>query len=203
MHFPLQGPAGRLDALLDEPGIAPVALAVVAHPHPQYGGTMQSRVVFEMAQALLRVGAAVVRFNYRGVGLSAGTFTEEGAREDFRAVLEAAAARFAPLPVWALGYSLGAWVAMTVGARDPRVEALVGVAPVVGHYDFEDVVTSGTPTFLVAAGADEMTPARQVQQFYGRLGEPRELVVVDGADHAFTGMAIEVGDAVEQLLGAS
>jgi alpha/beta superfamily hydrolase len=144
-----------------------------------------------------------VRFNYRGVGLSAGEFSEEGAREDFRAAVDATAARFGPCPIWALGYSLGAWVAMTAGAADSRVEALLGVAPVVGDYDFDAIVTSETPKFLVAAGADELTPAKQVQKFYGRLCEPRELVVVDGADHAFTGMAIEVGDAVEQLLGAN
>lgn len=201
MHVPLQGPAGRLDALLDEPGLDPVAVAVVAAPHPQYGGTMRSRVVFEMTQALLRVGAAVLRFNYRGVGLSAGEFSEEGALEDFRAALEAAAARFPGIPAWALGYSLGSWVALTAGASDARVAALVGVAPVVGHYDFAAATAATAPVFLVAAGNDEMTPVKQVRQFYGRLGEPRELVVIDGADHAFTGMAIEVGDAVEQLLG--
>jgi alpha/beta superfamily hydrolase len=201
MHFDLRGPAGRLDALIDLPGGPVRAAAVLCHPHPGYGGTMRSRVLHEAAQGLTSVGVAVLRFNYRGVGSSAGAFTAgAGEVEDFGAAVESLRERWPAAAVWAAGYSFGAWVAMTAGAADAGVEALVGIAPPVGHHDFSALVTCTRPKFLIAAERDEVCPLKDVRRFYACLPEPRELVVIDGADHTFDGKAGEVGDAVRELL---
>jgi hypothetical protein len=202
MHLDLESSAGRLEALIDLPAGAPRAGAVLAASHPDEVGSMRSRLLHETARALTHIGVAAVRFNYRGVGLSAGTFTNGPAETGaLRAILDLLADRYPNLPLWALGYSFGAWVAMTAGAHDPRVEALVGIAPPVERYDFSALLDCTTPKFLIQAERDDLTPLKAAQRFYGRLPEPRELVVIEGADHAFDGKASEVGEAIEDLLG--
>jgi alpha/beta superfamily hydrolase len=198
----IQGPEGPLEALLEAPAVRARAAAVFAHPHPLYGGTMHSRVVFQAAKALARIGVAVLRFNFRGVGRSAGTFDDgAGEREDYRAALDFVAAQYPGLPLWTAGFSFGAWIAMTVGADDPRGRVLLGIAPVVDRYDFGRVRTSTKPKFLIHGERDEVVSLKDVRRFYSELFEPKELVVIDAADHLFDGKASEVGDAIEDLLG--
>jgi alpha/beta superfamily hydrolase len=197
----LDGPAGRLEARIDEPSGAPRAVAVVAPPHPELGGTLHDRVVYHATQGLTRAGSAVVRFSFRGAGASEGTFTGgPGERDDFRAVLDAAAARYPGLPVWAVGYSFGAWIATEVGALDPRVALMVAIAPPIGGYDFAEAARAGKPVFLVHGERDQLCPVKAVQRFYGTLAEPRELVVIDAADHLFDGHVGEIADALADLL---
>jgi uncharacterized protein len=199
----IEGPVGRLEARWDiTPNVPPRAVAVVASPHPQYGGTMQDRVIYHATQGLLRVGCAVLRFNYRGVGTSAGAFDDgTGEMDDYRAALDAAAARFPNVPIWAIGYSFGAHKAMVAGANDPRVELLLGIAALVDTDDYAAVRTSDKPKLLVHGERDEMCPLKTIRRFYGELEEPRELVIIDMADHFFDGHTSEVADAVEDLLG--
>ena len=104
------------------------------------------------------------------------------------------------LPIWACGYSFGSWIALTDGAIDDRVCCLVGVAPPVGEYDYSAVGTCRKPVFLVHGERDQLTPLGAVRRFYAGLDEPKELVVIDGADHGFDGTASQVGDALEELL---
>src|SRR6185436_4885280 len=112
----LTGPAGPLEALLDEPVSPPRAVAVFAHPHPQYGGNMHTKAVYQGAKGLARAGCAVLRFNFRGVGRSQGEFDKgEGEVADFRAALDYIAARYPGVPLWAAGFSFGAWVALEAG----------------------------------------------------------------------------------------
>jgi alpha/beta superfamily hydrolase len=197
----LDGPAGRLEARIDEPGAPPRAVAVVAPPHPELGGTLHDRVVYHATQGLTRAGSAVVRFTFRGAGASDGTFTGgPGERDDFRAVVDAAVTRYPGLPVWAVGYSFGAWIAAEVGAVDPRVTQLVAIAPPVSSYDFDAAVQAGKPVFLVHGERDHLCPLKAVQRFYATLAEPRELVVVDGADHLFDGHVSEIADTLADLL---
>jgi uncharacterized protein len=204
----LRGPAGRLEALLDTPEPAPVRAAVVfAHPHPQHGGTMHTKVVYQGTKALARIGCAVLRFNFRGVGASEGAFDRgEGEHADFRAGLDYMSARYPGVPLWAAGFSFGSWVALEVGALDERVSVLIGIAPPVvtsvsGHnYTFENTLESLKPKFFVQGEADEVCPLEGLWQFYGRLNEPKEIVVIDGADHLFDGRTQEVGEALEDLL---
>jgi len=212
------GPAGRLEALLDLPapgrGVTPDGLAqtglasgvraavVFGHPHPQYGGTMHTKAVYHSAKALARVGCAVLRFNFRGAGRSAGTFANgPGEMDDFRAGLDFVHARYPDAPLWAAGMSFGAWIGLTVGVDDPRATLLMGVAVPVGHYDFTPVLSSTKPKFFIHGERDEVASLKTMREFYARAAEPKELVVIDAADHLFDGRVSEVGDAVEDLLG--
>jgi alpha/beta superfamily hydrolase len=212
----LAGPAGSLEALLDEPGPErqgfdqpPFRAAVVfAHPHPEFGGTMHTKVVYRAAKGLARIGCAVLRFNFRGVGRSEGTFDQgEGEKQDFTAALDYMSGRYSRIPLWAGGFSFGSWVALEVGAVDDRVSVLIGLAPPVatsvsGHsYTFENTLASRKPKFFVQGESDEVCPIEGMWAFYGKLEEPKELVVIDGADHLFEARAQEVGDALEDLLG--
>lgn len=214
----IQGPAGRLEALLDEPaaeravsadglfvpgnGGAMRAAVVFAHPHTQYGGTMHTKVVYQAAKALARIGCAVLRFNFRGAGRSDGGFTNgPGEMDDFRAALDFMSAHYAGARLWAAGMSFGAWIALTVGAGDPRVTTLIGIAPPLARYDFEPVARSTTPKFFIQGERDELCPLKDMREFYARAAEPKELVVIDGADHLFDGKVSEVADAIEDLLG--
>ncbi len=197
----IPGPAGPLEVLLDVPAEAPRAAVVFAHPLPTQGGTMHTKVVFQAAKGLTRIGCVVLRFNFRGVGRSAGAWDEgQGECDDFRAALDWMANRYPTLPLWAAGFSFGSYVAMTVGAQDPRVRILIGIAPPVDRYDFGPVKTAGKPTFLIHGERDELIPLKLVRQFYGELAEPKELIEIDTADHLFDGQTREVGETLEGLL---
>jgi alpha/beta superfamily hydrolase len=199
----IPGPNGPLEALLEEPAIVvPRAVVVFAHPLPTKGGTMHTKMVFQGAKGLVRAGCAVLRFNFRGVGRSRGQFDEgRGEQDDFRAAVDFAAARYPGVEIWAAGASFGSYVALTAGAADDRVCALIAVAPPVNRYDFAAVKQSAKPKFIVHGEEDELIPLKAVREFYAQLQEPKELAVIDRANHLFEGQATEVGDALEELLG--
>jgi alpha/beta superfamily hydrolase len=216
----IAGPAGRLEALLDEPascsstGVAaderaatsvsplrPRAAVVVAHPHPLYGGTMHNKVVVRAAKAFCRLGCAVLRFNFRGVGTSEGVFDDgPGELADFRRGLDFMAGRYPGADLWAAGVSFGAWTALSCGADDDRVSTLVGIALPVEGYDPSAVRTSTKAKYLIHGERDEICPLRAVRILYQQMPEPKELVVIDAADHLFDGHVLEVGDAIIDLL---
>ena len=207
-HLPVReiaGPAGPLEALLDETNLPvddPRRAVVFAHPHPQYGGTMHTKVVYQAAKALSRIGCAVLRFNFRCAGASAGAFSEGiGEMDDFRAALDFMQRRYPDSRLWAGGFSFGAWIALAVGAADPRVSTLIGIAPPVTMYDFELVRQSTKPKFFIHGERDEICPLKQMREFYARAEDPKELVVIDAADHLFDGKVSEVAEAIEDLLG--
>ncbi|MGE0813684.1 MAG: alpha/beta hydrolase [Vicinamibacterales bacterium] len=196
----IAGPVGRLEARLDLPTGAARAVAVCAHPHPLYGGTMHTKALYQAAKALTRTGVAALRFNFRGVGLSGGTFDAgPGEKDDFRAAVDFAAARFPGVPIWAVGMSFGSWIAGAVGAEDPRVSLVVLIAPPVDRYDFTPLAGAGRPVFVVHGEDDELIPAKDVRAFYATLAEPKELVMIEDANHLFENRTPLVGDAVEGL----
>jgi uncharacterized protein len=199
----IPGPSGLLEGLINAGSPTEVrAIAVVAHPLPTAGGTMHTKAVFHAAKALARINCHVLRFNFRGVGRSAGSFSDgSGEEDDFRAALDFMIRRYPEVKrVWAGGMSFGAWVAMTAGAALPSVTTLIGIAPPVSRYNFSSVISAAKPTFIIHGERDELIPLKEIRRFYGLLSEPKELVVIDGADHLFDGKATEVGDAVEDLL---
>jgi uncharacterized protein len=214
----IDGPAGRLEALLEEPpqgrgvsqdGLVHVgvdgairAAVVFGHPHPQFGGTMHTKAVYQSTKALARIGCAVLRFNFRGAGRSEGVFDNgPGEMADFRAGLDFMHGRYPDAPLWAAGMSFGAWIALSSGAEDPRVRLLLGVAMPVSKYDFNVVATSTKQKCFIHGERDEICPLKDMREFYARAAEPKELVVIDAADHLFDGKVSEVADAVEDLLG--
>ncbi|HKV98743.1 MAG TPA: alpha/beta fold hydrolase [Vicinamibacterales bacterium] len=204
MRDTIPGPAGPLEMMIDGHSATPRAAVVFAHPHPQQGGTMHTKAVFQGAKGLTRIGCAVLRFNFRGVGASAGVFDQGvGEQADFRAALDYMHARYPAAPLWAAGFSFGSWIALETGAEDPRVSALIGIAPPVSRdgYSFEKTLETTKPKFIVQGSLDELCPIKAMWAFYAKLKEPKELVVIDGASHLFEGRTKEVGEALEDLLG--
>jgi alpha/beta superfamily hydrolase len=202
-NMEIPGPVGPLEGLLNaKPEGAPRAIVVLAHPLPTAGGTMHTKAVFHAAKAFARIDCAVLRFNFRGVGRSAGTFSDgPGEQDDFRFALQFMKERYPSVTrVWAAGMSFGSWVAMTVGAEQPEVTALIGIAPPVTRRDFSPVVTAGKATFIIHGEHDELIPMKDIRRFYSSLPEPKELVMIDSADHLFDGKVTEVGEAVADLL---
>ena len=198
----IPGPAGPLEVLIDRPVGTPRAAVVFAHPLPIEGGTMHTKVVFQGAKALARSGCVVLRFNFRGVGQSAGAWDHgRGELDDFRAALDYMAGQHPDLEIWAAGFSFGSWVAASVGASDDRICAVILIAPPVDKYDFAAVTAATKPKFVIHGEADELIPLKAVRQFYAALQDPKELIEIDRANHLFDGQASEVGDALEELLG--
>jgi alpha/beta superfamily hydrolase len=199
----LTGPVGKLEALIDVPAGTPKAAVVFAHPLPTHGGTMHTKAVYQGTKGLVRAGCAVLRFNFRGVGHSAGSFDAgAGEKGDFIAALDYMERQYPGLPLWAAGFSFGSWIALETGAADPRVTVLIGIAPPVTRtgYDFSNTRASTKPKFFVHGESDEICPLQDMWKFYGVLPEPKELVVIDMADHLFDGHTAEVGEALEDLL---
>jgi alpha/beta superfamily hydrolase len=200
----IPGPAGRLECLIEEP-VDPQhvrAAVVFGHPHTEYGGTMHTKAVYQAAKALGRIGCAVMRFNFRGAGRSDGSFNDgPGERGDFRAALDFMHDRYPHAPMWAGGMSFGSWIGMTVGAEDPRVSTLIGIAMPVNRGDWETVRRSTKPKFFIHGERDEICSLKEIREFYARAEEPKELVVIDAADHLFDGKVSEVAEAIEDLLG--
>ena len=162
---------------------------------------MHTKAVYQGAKGLVRAGCAVLRFNFRGVGTSAGKFDEgRGESDDYRAALDFMHNRLPGAPLWAAGFSFGSWIALEAGAADSRVSVLIGIAPPVKRYDYTATVESMKPKFLIQGDLDELCPLKDTRAFYAKLKEPKELVVIDGANHLFEGKTEEVGDALEDLL---
>jgi len=214
----IPGPVGPLEALLDEPaesrgvsndGLVHLgsggrirAAVVFGHPHPQYGGTMHTKAVYQSAKALARIGCTVLRFNFRGVGRSPGTFDgDAGEKADFRAALDFMTQSYPDAPLWAAGMSFGSWIGLSIGADDPRVSLLLGVSTPVTSYDFGAVAASAKTKCFIHGERDEICSLKEMREFYARAAEPKELAVIDAADHLFDGKVSEVADAVEELLG--
>ncbi len=197
----IPGPLGPLECLIERPAGEPRAVVVFAHPLPTEGGTMHTKVVFQSAKALARIGCVVLRFNFRGVGRSPGAWDKGvGELQDYRWAIDYMASRHPELEIWAAGFSFGSYVAMTMGADDDRVCALIGIAPPVDKYEFATVKLSTKPKFIIHGEEDELISLKLVRQFYAALPEPKEFVQIDRANHLFDGQASEVGDAIEELL---
>jgi len=197
----IPGPAGPLEVLLDLPAGPARAAVVFAHPLPIEGGTMHTKVVYQAAKALARIGCVVLRFNFRGVGRSAGTWDEgRGEMDDYRAALGFISGAYPDLEIWAAGFSFGSYIATTIGAEDDRVCALIAIAPPVHKYEFASVKLSHKPKFVIHGGHDELISIKMARHFYAQLLEPKEFVEIDRADHLFDGQTAEVGDALADLL---
>ncbi len=198
-NFFLNGPAGRLEALLwttanPRPGFS----ALVCHPHPLFGGTMHNKVVYQAAKALHQSGAPVLRFNFRGAGQSEGVHDDgRGEREDVRAALDYLAAEFSGLPILLAGFSFGSSVGLRVGCRDARVEELIGLGLPVNNVDMSFLQTCGKPTLILQGGNDQFGAREKLEALYEALPQPKWLVVFDGADHFFSGALPKLGEAIE------
>jgi hypothetical protein len=184
-----------------DPQGKPRFAAVVCHPHPLHGGTMHNKVVFRAAKAARQAGLPTLRFNFRGVGKSTGSFSEGiGEREDVTAALDFLGTRFPALPVCLIGYSFGASVGLRVGANDPRVVALVGLGVPVSSTNMDFLRGVLKPKLIIHGTRDQFGSRAQLESFYGMLAEPKQLYWVQNADHFFMGKLEEVQRAIREFL---
>ena len=198
----LDGPAGRLEAQLNAGAENATHAALVCHPHPLYGGTLHNKVVFHTMKALNGFGFPVLRFNFRGAGLSLGEHDDgRGEVDDVRTALGWLAHEF-HLPLIFAGFSFGAAVGLQAACPDARVKAVIAVGlPVTAvddrAYDFGFLQNCAKPKLFVSGGRDQFGPRAQLQALAESLPEPRKLVLIEGADHFFEGRLHELREALE------
>jgi alpha/beta superfamily hydrolase len=202
-NFFLEGPAGRLEAILWTPSAAerPSLAAVVCHPHPLFGGTMHNKVVYQAAKSLDALGIPVLRFNFRGAGLSEGAHARGfGELGDVRAVLDFLASEFPRVPLVLAGFSFGSWVGMRVGCEDPRVSCLIGLGIPVNSTDFSFLHQCNKPKLFVHGSNDEHGAIVKVKALVPTLPGENQLVIVEGADHFFAGKLDQLDRAINTWL---
>jgi len=200
-HLVLAGPAGALEARLERPPQAePCAAALVCHPHPLHGGTLENKVVYTLGKAFVALGAATLRLNFRGVGQSQGEFDNGvGETDDALAAVAELRSRWPALPLCVAGFSFGAGVAARV-AQQLEVAILVTVAPPVGRFGFPQ--DAHRDRWLVVHGsADTLIDVDAVVAWLDRLPPGPELVVINGADHFFHGRLNELKSSVIAFAG--
>jgi len=200
--FFLAGPAGRLQALLwTTPVEKSEFSAVVCHPHPLYGGTMHNKVVYQAAKRLHEFGVPVLRFNFRGVGLSEGEHDKaRGEQEDVRAALDYLAEEFAGKPILVAGFSFGSIMGMRVGCEDERVTELIGMGIPVTESNVTFLQDCTKPKLIIQGGEDRYASREKSEAVFATMAEPKKLVIVEGGDHFFTGHLAEAGAAIDAWL---
>jgi hypothetical protein len=202
IHLTLQGLAGPLESLLQErAGLAPPIAGLVCHPHPLYGGTLHNKVVHRTATVLHGLGAAVLRFNFRGVGKSAGRYDHgAGELDDARVALEFLRGHQSRARLWVAGFSFGAWIAARLAASESDVSQLILVAPPVGTSSFEVLRGARVPKLVLQGTADTVCPPAALAAEFPNWAEPKKLVEIDGATHFFDKQLGALADAMSQAL---
>jgi uncharacterized protein len=200
--FFLKGPTGRLEALLwTAPTPDPVLAAVVCHPHPLFGGTLHNKVVFQTAKTLQRRGIPVLRFNFRGAGMSEGGHDRgDGEADDVRAALDFLALEYRGRPILLAGFSFGAWVGLRVGCEDTRVAEMIGLGLPVNDSDLSYLLDCVKPKFFIQGSRDQFGAREKVEGLFAEMQEPKRLVFIEGADHFFTGKLTEMAGALDKWL---
>jgi alpha/beta superfamily hydrolase len=193
----IDGPSGALEVLREEP-VEQARIArfgVVCHPHPLYGGTLDNKVAHTLAHAVLELGIPALRFNFRGVGASAGHFDDgRGEVDDALAVLEWGSGRWPQAVPWLLGFSFGAVVAIRAAVR-ANPERVVAVAPAVDRFAADEAVPR-CPWLIVQGDADEVVDPQAVQSWAARVAPAPTVAVLPGASHFFHGRLLELREAV-------
>jgi len=197
----LAGPAGKLEAMLEEPeDIEPVEAAVVCHPHPKHGGTMHNKVVYRLARGLRKAGHVVLRFNYRGVNLSEGEYDRGiGETEDARVALREVQARYPHLPVTAGGFSFGSRVALRLTSQERVIRRViaVGFPTVVPEREFVNHIK--VPKIFVHSTHDKFGPRPDLEAFFETVPEPKQLEWIESADHFFRDALDAYEDAIIRI----
>ncbi len=197
----LDGPAGRLEALLEEPEEgAPREAALVCHPHPQHGGTMHNKVVYRIARGLRSTGCVVLRFNYRGVNLSEGSYGQgEGEMDDARVALEYLRSRYPDLPLTVAGFSFGSRIALRLGCGGIEARRVIAVGFPTVYKDRSYLEGCTVPRAFIQSTHDEFGPVADIESVFAGLAEPKQLILVEAADHFFAGALEQLEAAVASL----
>ncbi|HYP29518.1 MAG TPA: alpha/beta fold hydrolase [Blastocatellia bacterium] len=197
----IEGPAGRLEAILKEPKADVTRAAIVCHPHPLFGGTMHNKVVYRIAKAFQEAGFAVLRFNFRGAGRSQGEHNHGlGEQGDLRAAISFMEEKYPGAEIWVAGFSFGSGVMLSASCRDARVRALVAAGVPVSKYEMGHVVDCDKPKLFVQGSLDEFGNPSDLERFFAKLGEPKALKIIEGGDHFFEGRLDELYAAVREFI---
>lgn len=196
----LQGPAGRLEALLNEGQPESTHAALVCHPHPMYGGTMHNKVVYHAMKTLHSFGFPVLRFNFRGAGLSEGVHDNgRGEVDDVRAALNWLDSEF-HLPILFCGFSFGAATGLRASCSDDRVKGLISLGtPLAAEgraYSYQFLQSCAKPKLLVSGSQDQFGPQANLRSVYDLAAPPVELVIIQNADHFFEGHLAAMQEAI-------
>jgi len=203
--FFLTGPAGQLEALLNQGSPDATHAAVVCHPHPLYGGTLHNKVVFHAMKALNQFGFPVLRFNFRGAGLSHGEHDAgQGEIEDVHTALNWLDREY-HLPLIFAGFSFGAAVGLRAACPDPRVQAIIAlgtpISPIEDRsYDYAFLQTCTKPKLFVSGSRDQFASKAKLEALVSSLPDPKKLVIIEAADHFFEGRLREMREAIEKWI---
>ncbi len=188
LHVNIPTPSGYLEGILKavEEVSQPSYVGLVCHPHPLYGGTMHNKVVFKTAQVLQMLNIPTLRFNFRGVGHSTGTYDEgRGEMDDVRYALEFLSRRYPGIPVLIAGFSFGSWVGLRVAAADDRVQAMIGLGVPARSFDGNTLQGCHKPKLFIHGSEDDIAPYAQAEQWFEQVPAPKSMIVVQEADHFF------------------
>jgi alpha/beta superfamily hydrolase len=182
---------------------SPPMAALMCHPHPLYGGTMHTKAVFRIAQALVDLGFPTLRFNFRGVGRSTGSYDQgRGERDDVRAALDYLAGAFPGVSLALGGFSFGSWVALPLGCSDPRVIQLIGAGVPLASLPVNSLAACAKYKLIVQGARDEYGPEGELVRWFAGVADPKDLRIVEGADHFFTERQAELVQAVTSYFQA-
>jgi uncharacterized protein len=197
----VNGPAGRIEALLEEPEERePVEAALVCHPHPQHGGTMHNKVTYRLARGLRKAGCVVLRFNYRGVNLSEGGYAQgEGEVEDARAALSFLRHRYPNLPCTLAGFSFGSRIVLRLGCERIGARRVVAAGFPTVFKDVSYLSGCKVPRIFIQSTQDQYGPLPELTRLIATLPEPKQLIAIPAQNHFFAGALQELEDAVVAL----
>ncbi len=200
------GPEGRLEGRYHQTRNATAPVALLLHPHPLHGGTMNNKVVYSLYQSFVRQGFAVLRFNFRGVGRSQGRFDNgQGELSDAASALDWMQAQNPnAADCWIAGFSFGAWIAMQLMMRRPEISGFISVAPPASMHDFSFLAPCPASGLIVHGDKDEVVPIAAVSKLAQKLGNQKNIKVdyrvVEGGDHFFTDRIDELSGHVDDYL---
>jgi alpha/beta superfamily hydrolase len=188
----MNGPEGRLEGRYQQGKGHDAPIALMLHPHPQHGGTMNNKVVYTLYQTFAARGFSVLRFNFRGVGRSQGAYDRgEGELSDAAAALDwLQATNPNARACWIAGYSFGAWIGMQLLMRRPEISGFISVAPPANIYDFGFLAPCPSSGLMLHGDKDELVPHESVAKLVQKLSNQRDITIdykpIRGADHFFS-----------------
>lgn len=202
----INGPAGRIEGRYLPPKVVNAPIALMLHPHPQHGGTMNNKIVYTLYNLFAQRGFGTLRFNFRGVGRSQGVFDRgEGELSDAAAALDWLQTYNPDAPAcWIAGFSFGAWIGMQLLMRRPEITGFISVAPPANLFDFSFLAPCPSSGLIVHGTADEVVPSESVQKLVDKLSNQRDITVkyksIPGANHFFTNKIEQMGNSVGAYL---
>lgn len=198
----IDGPAGRLEAILETPTELS-GCAVVCHPHPQHGGTMHNKVAHTLSRAFVRSGFETLRFNFRGTQRSEGKYDEgNGELDDALAAMHWISDRQPDLPIWIAGFSFGAAIAAIAAGREP-VDGLISVAPAISRVAPAMTAQPQCPWLIVQGDQDELVDIEDTVEWVDGLEPGPELLVIEGGEHFFHGRLVDLREAAIEFIAGN